>query len=320
MTKLPKAMGAEADLRESVSGDYPMGDKLYEKLLSRLAHNFAALPDKPEETAESTLHALRYAASGQPMSVVLASTLPLAELDEAGEKRLQGMVSQRLAGTPLSHITGRQHFMGLELLAGPEALVPRKETEILGKAALRLLRDLVRSRGQATVVDVCTGSGNLALSLASHDPAARVYAADISDKAVGLAQKNAAFLNLAGRVTVRQGDLLGPFDTADFHGQVDLLTCNPPYISSAKVDSMHDEIRAHEPREAFDGGPFGIRILQRLVQDAVRFLRPGGWLAFELGLGQGVPFMRRMQKDARYREVRAEYDEQGQVRVIVASV
>jgi len=145
-----------------------------------------------------------------------------------------------------------------------------------------------------------------------------VYAADISYEAVSLARRNVDHLNLAERVTVRQGDLLAPFDTADFHGQVDILTCNPPYISSTKVDTMHEEIRAHEPRVAFDGGPFGIRILQRLVHDAVRFVRPGGWLAFELGLGQGTPFLQRMRKEARYREFVTVCDEQGQVRAILA--
>lgn len=295
-----------------------MDGDLYEKLLSKLTDNFRALPDKPEETAESTLQALSYAAMGQPKSVVLAKALPFAQLDELGTKKLHELVEQRLAGTPLAHIVGRQHFMGLEMLAGPEALVPRKETEILGNAALKLLRDIVRVRGQAVVVDVCTGSGNLALSLASHEPAATVYAADISQAAVDLARRNVAHLNLTERVTVLQGDLIGPFDTAEFHSQVDLLTCNPPYISSAKVDTMHEEIRAREPREAFDGGPFGIRILQRIVHDAVRFLRPGGWLAFELGLGQGPPFMQRMQRERRYRELSAVYDEQGQVRAILA--
>ncbi|MGB7540848.1 MAG: methyltransferase, partial [Burkholderiales bacterium] len=167
-----------------------MDSDLYRELLSKLAANFRALPDKPEETAESTLQALAYAAMGQPKSVVLARTLPIAELDELGATKLRELVGQRLAGTPLAHITGRQHFMGLELLAGPEALVPRKETEILGNAALNLLRDIVRARGQAVVVDICTGSGNLALSLASHEPAARVYAADISHDAVDLARRN----------------------------------------------------------------------------------------------------------------------------------
>jgi len=295
-----------------------MDDDLYRELLAKLGDNFSGLADKPEETAESTLHALWCAVSGNPCSVVLASTLPRAQLDEFGRKNLRQLVDQRLGGTPLAHITGRQHFMGLELLAGPGALVPRKETEILGYAALNLLRDVVRARGRARVVDVCSGSGNLALSLASYEPAARVYAADISHEAVSLARRNVGYLNLAERVTVRQGDLLAPFDTADFHGQVDILTCNPPYISSTKVDTMHEEIRAHEPRVAFDGGPFGIRILQRLVHDAVRFVRPGGWLAFELGLGQGTPFLQRMRKEARYREFVTVCDEQGQVRAILA--
>jgi release factor glutamine methyltransferase len=297
-----------------------VGSALYEELLSKLAHNFRALPDKPEETAESTLRALFSAAAGQSRSVVLAGALPLAELDGAGEKKLRTLVDQRLAGTPLAHITGRQHFMDLELLAGPEALVPRKETEILGNAALELLRDLVRQRGAATVVDVCTGSGNLAVALASHEPAATIYAADISHDAVALARRNVAYLKLGNRVIVERGDLLAPFDMPILLGKVDLLTCNPPYISSAKVTSMDDEIILHEPREAFDGGPFGVRILQRLIREAARFLRPGGWLVFELGLGQGPPFIQRMQKEGRFRELRPVSDAEGQVRVIAARV
>lgn len=295
-----------------------MSSALYQELLSKLADSFRALPDKPEETAESTLRALFSAASGQPRSVVLASTLPLAELDAAGERKVREMVDRRLAGTPLAHITGRQNFMGLELLAGPEALVPRKETEILGSTALALLRDLVRERGSAIVLDVCTGSANLALSLASHEPAAIVLAADISRDAVGLARRNVAYLRLGDRVSVEQGDLLAPFDTPAYLGRIDLLTCNPPYISSAKVSGMHDEISRHEPREAFDGGPFGVKILQRLTREAIRFLRPGGWLVFELGLGQGPSLVQRMQKEARFREIRAVNDPDGHIRVIAA--
>jgi len=295
-----------------------MDQELYDKLLARLAATFRALPDKPEETAESTLHALYSAASGNPISATLASESALAELDADGRSTLQSMVEQRLMGTPLAHITGRQHFMGLELLAGPEALVPRRETEILGFAALELLHEISTERRNALVIDVCTGSGNLAVSLAFHARGARVLAADISHAAVALARRNVEHLGLADRVAVRQGDLLGPFDTAEFHGVVDLLTCNPPYISSAKVDRMVEDIREHEPRDAFDGGPFGLRILQRIVQDAPRFLRRGGWLAFEVGLGQGELLMKRMQREGRYREVRPVRDAQAQVRVILA--
>ena len=293
--------------------------ELYKELLGRLETGFRALPDKPEETASNTLRALCCAAAGQPKSASLAGASAPVELDEEGKARLLSLVERRLAGAPLAHLTGRQHFMGLELLAGPAALVPRKETEILGYAALELLRGLKSERGCALVVDVCTGSGNLAVSLASHEPGALVFAADISADAVQLAQRNVLHLGLGDRVTVRQGDLLAPFDSADFHGKVDLVTCNPPYISSGKVDSMHHEIREHEPREAFDGGPFGLRILQRILKDAPRFLRPGGWLAFEVGLGQGEALVRRMRREGRFRDVRGVNDEQGQVRAVLAS-
>lgn len=295
-----------------------VNDGTYRQLLDKLSRELSILPDKPEETAESTLRALWNAAAGFPMSAELATSSPLPVLDEAAAMRLGLMVERRIGGTPLAHITGRQQFMGLELIVGPEALVPRKETEILGRVALDKLREATRARGEAVAVDVCCGSGNLALALARHAPGARVYAADISAGAIRLAQANIERLGMVDRVSARQGDLLQPFDTPDFLGQVDVLTCNPPYISSAKVDAMHAEIRAHEPRQAFDGGPLGIHVVQRLVRDAARFLRIGGWLAFELGLGQGRPFVERMRREGRYREVAEVLDESGQVRAILA--
>lgn len=295
-----------------------MDDELYRELLKELSGRLAALPDKPEETAESTLHALWCLAAGNPMSVELAATLPRPRLDETGAQTLRLLVEKRVRGTPLAYITGRQQFMGVEFVVGPGALVPRKETEILGRAALAKLQDAIRIRGSALVIDVCCGAGNLALSLARYAPSARVFAADISAGAIQLTLANIERLGFADRITARQGDLLQPFDAPEFHGKVDLLTCNPPYISSAKVDAMHKEIRAHEPREAFDGGPFGIRIVQRLVRDATRFLRAGGWLAFELGLGQGGPIIQRMHKERQYRELIEVHDEEGQIRAILA--
>jgi release factor glutamine methyltransferase len=295
-------------------------DELYRELLQELSGKLAALPDKPDETAESTLHALWCSAAGEPMSVDLAATMPRPRLDEMGAQTLRLLVEKRVRGTPLAYITGRQQFMGVEFVVGPGALVPRKETEILGRAALAKLQEAVLLRGSAVVIDVCCGAGNLALSLARHAPAARVFAADISPGAIQLTHANIERLGLSERITARQGDLLQPFDTQEFHGQVDLLTCNPPYIPSAKVDSMHEEIRAHEPREAFDGGPFGIRIVQRLARDAVRFLRADGWLAFELGLGQGGPIIQRMRKEGLYRELVEVHDGDGRIRAILAKL
>jgi release factor glutamine methyltransferase len=242
----------------------------------------------------------------------------LPALDAAGESRVRDLVRRRLEGTPLAHLTGRQRFMGLEMIASPEALIPREETQLLGEAALAALRAAADARGEALALDACTGSGNLAAALAFHEPRARVWAADLSPEAVALAGRNAQSLGLAGRLTAVAGDLLAPFDTDEFRGRVDVITCNPPYISSAKVDQMAPEIRGHEPRLAFDGGPFGIRILARLVEAAPALLREGGVLAFEVGLGQGPGLRRRLERQGRYDAVEEIADAAGETRALLA--
>jgi len=291
---------------------------LFHDMSTRLTAGLSLLPDKPEETPDSTLRALWHAAADAPVSVQKAVALPLPALDADGVERLQTLIAQRVAGIPLAHLTGRQNFMGLELLAGKEALIPRKETELLGRAALDVLRALAAGREEVIVVDVCTGSGNLALALASHVPRARVFGADLSSEAVALAQRNARHLGLQERVEFRAGDLLAPFDEPAFHERLSLLVCNPPYISSKKVDSMPGEIIGHEPRLAFDGGPLGIRIVERLTREAPRFLAAGGFLIFEVGLGQGPALLRRLAGNKSYATLKSFADEAGEIRVILA--
>jgi release factor glutamine methyltransferase len=123
---------------------------------------------------------------------------------------------------------------------------------------------------------------------------------------------------LSTRVEFRAGDLLAPFRDAQWNGAVDLLTCNPPYISSAKVPEMAGEISAHEPSMAFDGGPFGVSILMRLLQEAPEMLRPGGWLAFEVGLGQGPAMQKRLKSSGDFGVIRTHADAAGHIRVIAA--
>jgi len=277
------------------------------------------LPDKPEEAIDATLRCLWQMAAGRAMSVDAALEAALPPLDDAAEARLQALIDQRLAGVPLAHLSGRQRFMGLEMLAGAAALIPRKETELLGRAALDRMRDLAAGDEDLRVLDVCTGSGNLALALAHHGPRARVFGADLSADAVQMARRNAAHLGLE-RVEFRVGDLLAPFDEPAFHGRVHLLTCNPPYISSKRVETMADEIRGFEPRLAFDGGPLGIGILNRVIREAPRFLAPGGWLAIEVGLGQATATVKRMQGSGTYRTVEALDNAMGEARAVVAQV
>ena len=284
-----------------------------------LQERLQTLPDKPEETAASTLRVLWHLAAGRALSIEAADTTPLTALDAAAEARLAELMAQRVSGVPLAHLSGRQRFMGLELLASKDALIPRRETELLGRAALELLQGMASSAEAVRVVDVCTGSGNLALSLAHHAPRARVFGADLSPEAVSLARRNAEHLSLQARVEFRVGDLLEPFNHPEFHGQVDLLVCNPPYISSQKVDAMAGEISGFEPRLAFDGGPLGVRILQRLIREAPTYLQKGGWLAFEVGLGQGPAVLKRMQASGAFSEHRSVTDAQGEIRVLLAA-
>jgi release factor glutamine methyltransferase len=286
--------------------------------LAELERAWVGLPDKPEENPLSTLRALWFAAAGDPCSVDRSSERELPELDEAGRGTLHGLMQRRLSGVPLAHLTGRQSFMGIELLAGPEALVPRRETELLGYAALNLVRKTVASQGRALVVDVCTGSGNLALALAHQEPRCEVIGADLSSEAITLARRNAEWTSLSDRVGFVQGDLFAPFDELGLRGSVDLVVCNPPYISSAKAAAMPTEIAEFEPRMAFDGGAFGISILFRLVSGAAQFLRPAGWLCFEVGRGQGESMAGRVERAGPYAVVERVRDDAGDVRALLA--
>lgn len=292
-----------------------MNDPLYQELMEDLAAGLEVLPDKPDETADRTLACLWATAGGTPLAISQAAQARLPELDQAGRDRLRAMVEQRLGGVPLAHLTGRQDFMGQVLLASPAALVPRKETEILAKAALQLLEGCRPDR--PLVVDLCTGGGNVALAIALGAEGATVHGSDISGEAVALARQNASFLGRPD-VSFVAGDLAAPFQTEEFLGRVDILTCNPPYISSAKVAAMPREISDHEPPAAFDGGPFGVRIIQRLVQDAPALLKPGGWLVFEVGLGQGEAMRRRLARLARFDAVETFLDGEDAIRVLAA--
>lgn len=286
---------------------------LFERHLARLQAEVTILPDHPEETPDSTLRALWSTAAGRPLSVQAAADRPLEPLTPEGERLLAALVERRITGSPLAHLTGRQSFMGVELLAGPEALVPRVETEILGRTAL----DLVRRAEGTLVIDLCTGAGNLAAGLAVVEPGVMIHAADLSTAAVGLARANMLFIDAADRVQVHEGDLFDALPES-LHGTADVVICNPPYISSAKVGEMAPEISEHEPRLAFDGGSLGLSIVGRLVQEAPTWLRPGGWLCFEIGLGQGPYWHKRVLRFPGWAEVGSVSDAEGNVRVITA--
>lgn len=290
----------------------------FSDLLQEVRRFWTPLPDKPEETPEGVLAALWSTACGAPVSVDRAPRDGLPELDDAAQSRLRELIERKKAGVPLAHLTERQTFLGLELLVGPQALIPRKETEILGRAALAKIGCMAKKRGSLLVLDICTGSGNLALAYAHYEPQARVCASDLSPEAVELARRNARFMRLDQRVEVRLGDLLEPFESPEFIGRCDFLSCNPPYISASKVKALHPEIARHEPEAAFNGGVYGVSILMKLLKNAPRFLRPGGWLGVEVGHGQGAGLARQLQRHPAFAAIETYADAAGGTRAILA--
>lgn len=203
-------------------------------------------------------------------------------------------------------------FMDVELIVERGVLVPRAETELLGTAALEVLPQRPR------IIDMCCGSGNLACALAVRLPGARVWASDLTEACVSVAKRNAIHTGVADRVTVLQGDLFASLVGLDLEGTIDAVVCNPPYISQAKLAGERASLLANEPREAFDGGPYGLSIHSRVVRDALPFLRPGGHLLFEIGLGQERQVKLLLERTRAYDDIELLTNAAGEVRVVSA--
>ena len=289
-------------------------DTIYSERILLLENKLILLEDKPEETCHSTLRALWFMAHGEPKSAELAMKLPLPELDEERTALLDALIQQRINNIPLAHITNRTNFMGIEMKADSRALIPRKETELLSRTALNISLTIPN----VNIVDVCCGAGNVGLSIAFYNPASNVCVADLSAEAIELAQENIDWLALNDRVKVMQSDLYEEFINDKFSRKVDLVTCNPPYISSYKISQMNVEIADNEPDMAFDGGMLGFKIIQRLIRETPQLLSPGGWLVFEVGVGQGPMVLNLLLKSGFYSKVDSVADKQGNIRVVMA--
>ncbi len=290
---------------------------IFESALNKLEKNLVVLSDKPEDTVMTTLKALWLVAAGQSVASQKVNNYSLPNLDQHQEIILDGVIKKRLDGIPLAHITGVQEFMGIDIQVNDQALIPRKETELLGYAALSKVKESVEKFSSALVFDVCTGCGNLALAIASHQDNVKFIAMDLSEDAIDLAKANQKQLELDDSIQFLAGDLLEPVKDMQLQGQVDVIVCNPPYITSGKLDDLPDEIIKFEPELAFNGGALGIKIINRLCQESLEYLKPDGWLVFELGLGQGEAILKRQKKKNIYKNFESVKDENGNIRVIL---
>ncbi|GHG82570.1 peptide chain release factor N(5)-glutamine methyltransferase [Comamonas sp. JC664] len=249
--------------------------------------------DAPRLTAEILLsHVLKLSR----VRLYVDLDRPLSK-DELGAYR--ALIERRMAGEPTQYLTGVREFYNRPFKVDARVLIPRPETELLVEAALRMLPKDAPGRA----LDVCTGSGCIAISLAAERPQATVIATDLSPDACALAQENAQALGVADRVTVLQGDLFAPVP-ADARFQV--VVSNPPYIASGDIPGLSAEVR-REPKLALDGGPDGLAAVRRVVTGARQWLEPGGLLAMEIGEDQG-PALLELLKAAGYADVRVEKD------------
>lgn len=212
---------------------------------------------------------------------------PEAELSLDATERYFRLISERATGKPTQYITGHQEFWGLDFEVTPDVLIPRPETEHVVEAVLEFAGSAGHTRA-LRLVDVGTGSGCIALALASELPRATIFGVDVSRAALGVAARNATRLRLSERVKWMESDLLACFHSgragdsppsADF----DFVVSNPPYVARDELDMVQREVREFEPRLAWGGLERGDEIYRRLIPQALAVLKPGGYLAVEIG-------------------------------------
>ena len=205
----------------------------------------------------------------------------LHQQEEMPEDELQAyleLAEKRCQRIPLQHLTGEQEFMGLPFFVNEHVLIPRQDTEILAEKALQILKNMEES---PRVMDLCTGSGCIAVSIKAYQKNAVVEGFDISREALNVAERNAS--DNQTEVKFVQSDLF-----SEAEGRYDMIVSNPPYIPSAVIPTLMPEVRDHEPVEALDGMEDGLYFYRKIVAESGAYLKPGGYLLFEIGAEQGA--------------------------------
>lgn len=233
------------------------------------------------------------------------------EIPEETLSRLLELAKRRCAREPIQYILGSQEFMGLPFICNKDCLIPRQDTEILAERALEAVKLLRKDREELRYLDLCTGSGCVAVSVAKLGNIANAEAADISEAALAVAKKNSELNGTA--VKLIQADLFEGLE-----GKYDIITANPPYIDTGLIHGLIPEIWKYEPMTALDGGEDGLVFYRRIAKEAPRRLTPGGWLVFEIGDTQGEA-VAALMKAAGFENVSVHKDLAGLDRVVEGS-
>ena len=239
-------------------------------------------------------------------------------LDAGKQEAYFGLVEKRCSRIPLQYLTGVQNFMGLDFLVDEHVLIPRQDTEILAEEALKHLHDGMR------ILDLCTGSGCILISLLHYTNGCSGVGVDLSGEALALADRNAGRLLWRSAGEDDTAALGGTYESCSFResdlfervdGVFDMIVSNPPYIKSGELDGLMPEVRDYEPKMALDGGGDGLTFYRRIIGQCREYLRRGGMLLFEIGCGQGEAVSRLMEQ-AGFLEVQVIKDYGGLDRVV----
>ena len=236
---------------------------------------------------------------------------PDMTISETKLSAFRNLISRRSQWEPVAYITGRKEFWTFVLEVNSSVLIPRPDTEIIVEEALNLCRKMDSS--EIKILDIGTGSGAIAIALASEITGAKVVATDISSPALNLAQKNAAALGLKEKIDFRQGDLFEPLDDI-----FDIIVCNPPYIAADEYEKLPAGIKDYEPREALLAGKSGLEFYEKLIYQAAGFLKKNGWLLLEIGAKQEAGVRGIMEAAGFYDSIEMRRDYAGLPRVMKA--
>lgn len=253
--------------------------------------------------------------------VLLAHTLGCKRIqlytryEEAAPEEARGhfraLIRRRVEGCPVAYLVGKKEFFGLEFEVGPAVLIPRPDSEHVVMECLKLARGMPAPR----VLDIGTGSGNIAVAVAHRHKGACVTAVDLSADALAVAARNAAKHGLAERIRFLHGDLFALLQAGE---RFDFILSNPPYIADEDMARLPIGVRDFEPHAALRGGPGGFAVFNRLVTQARDHLGPGGWLVVEIGAPQETQARARLAAHAEYELAPTLYDYSGHPRVLVA--
>jgi release factor glutamine methyltransferase len=236
-------------------------------------------------------------------------------LDDDHQRAFDDTIRRRTTREPLQHIIGNQEFWGLEFKVTPDVLIPRPETELIIETALEIVRDRNRP---VRIIDVCTGSGCIAVSLAKELTAARVIATDASEKALAVARENARDHGVSNRIRYLEGDLFGPLEELDIRGQIDIVVSNPPYVQAGDLPTLQPEVRDYEPQMALIAGPEGTEMAKKIIRIAPEYLMKNGALILEMGMGQAEALIGMAAATGAYGRPEVRKDLAGIERVLVA--